>query len=168
LPPQNGAVLLFDALTGLRPQEAATSCRLISELTEQNKLNDYLNDEFYMLEHFKYKDLFLRKCKNAYISFVTPELLELVQTIKPKITYEAIDSALNRNGLAVKTKELRKLYATSLREYIPQELVDLLQGRVSQSVFLRFYYKPLLSDVKEKVLKVITPLQDELLALIYS
>lgn len=103
-----------------------------------------------MLKHFKFKDLFLRKCKNAYISFVTSDLLELVKAVKPKITYEAIDSGLNRNRLAVRTKELRKLYATSLREHIPQELVDLLQGRVSQSVFLRFYYKPLLSDVKEK------------------
>ena len=60
LPRQHSVVLLFDALTGLRPQEAAKSCRLISELTEQGKLTDYLNDEFYMLEHFKYKELFLR------------------------------------------------------------------------------------------------------------
>lgn len=119
-----------------------------------------------MLEHFKYKDLFLRKCKNAYISFVTPEMIELVQSVKPKITYEAIDSGLSRNRLAVRTKELRKLYATSLREYLPQELVDLLQGRVSQSVFLRFYYKSLLSDIKENVLKAKTLLQNELLLLI--
>ncbi|MFH0748945.1 MAG: integrase [Candidatus Bathyarchaeota archaeon] len=158
LPRQHGVVLLFDALTGLRPQEAAKSCRLISELTENGKLNEYLNEEIYMLEHFKYQELFLRKCKNAYISFVTPELLEVVKSVQPKITYEAIDSGLNRNRLAVRTKELRKLYATLLREHMPQELVDLLQGRVSQSVFLRFYYKPLLSDVREKVLKAITPL----------
>jgi intergrase/recombinase len=118
-----------------------------------------------MLEHFKYKELFLRKSKNAYISFITPELLELVQSTKPDISYEGIQSSLRRRGLAIRTKELRKLFATSLREQLPQELVDLVQGRVAQSVFLRFYYKPLLSDVREKVLKAMTPLQNELLLL---
>jgi intergrase/recombinase len=127
--------------------------------------NDYLNPEFYMLEHFKYKELFLRKSKNAYISFITPELLDLVQSTKPDISYEGIQSSLRRRDLAVRTKELRKLFATSLREQLPQELVDLVQGRVAQSVFLRFYYKPLLSDVREKVLKAMTPLQNELLLL---
>ena len=43
------------------------------------ELSNYLNKELLMLEHFRYGDLFLRRCKNAYISFVTPELLELVK-----------------------------------------------------------------------------------------
>lgn len=34
LPQQHSVVLLFDALIGLRPNEAAKSCKLISELTE--------------------------------------------------------------------------------------------------------------------------------------
>jgi len=166
LPVEYGTILIFDALTGLRPTEAMVSCRLISELTEKNRLEDYLNREYLMLEHFKFKKLFLRKCKNAYISFMTPELLDLVTTVKPKTNYQAVDSALGRRGLPTRTKELRKFHATLLRESLPQELVDLIQGRVSQSVFLRFYYKPFLLNIRERVLKTIEPLQNELLAML--
>jgi len=166
LPKEYGTVLLFTALTGLRPREATASSKLISELTEKGRLEEYLNRELLMLEHFRFKEIFLRKCKNAYISFITPELLDLVIACQPKVEYEGIDSALGRRELPVRVKELRKLYATLLRDYLPQEMIDLIQGRVSQSVFLRFYYKPFLLDIREKVLKAITPLQKELMPLI--
>ena len=48
---------------------------------------------------------------------------------------------------------------------MPQELVDLLQGRISQSVFMKFYYKPLLQDAQQKTIKAILPMQTELLVL---
>ena len=161
-----GCVLVFTALTGLRPSEAANSTKLISNLHDIGRLNDYLNRELLMLEHFRYGDLFLRRCKNAYISFITPELLELITTYKPKIKYSALDTKINRLGFPTKTKQLRKYYATKLREYLPTEAIDLLQGRINQSVFLRYYYKPFLRDIKEKTLKGIEPLQKELLAIL--
>jgi hypothetical protein len=77
LPKEYSTVLVFDALTGLRPTEAALSCKLISELSQQNKLNSYLDRDLIMLQHFRFPDLFLRKSKNAYISFITPRLLNL-------------------------------------------------------------------------------------------
>lgn len=115
-----------------------------------------------MLEHFRYPKLFLRRCKNAYISFITPELLEAVLRCKPRVDYWALDTRINRLGLPNKMKELRKYYGTILREGLPTEAIDLLQGRVNSSVFARYYYKPFLSDVRDKVMRVIEPMRWEL------
>ncbi len=164
LPKEYSTVLVFDALTGLRPSEAVESCRLIAELSEKNKLDCYLDKEIMMLQHFRFPDLFLRKSKNAYISFITPELLNLVLETMPKIKYSALDTKIGRLGFNNQTKQLRKIFATKLRNHLPQELVDLLQGRISQTVFMKFYYKPLLLDTQQKTIKALQPIQTELLA----
>jgi intergrase/recombinase len=166
LPKDYSTVLMFDVLTGLRPNEAAMSCNLITELSEGNKLDSYLDRELMMLQHFRFPDLFLRKSKNAYISFITPELLQLVLKTKPRIKYSAIDTKIGRVGFNTRTKQLRKLYATRLRNSLPQEMIDLLEGRISQTVFMKFYYKPLLRDIQQKTIQALQPLQLELLSLI--
>ena len=58
----------------------------------------------------------------------------------------------------------RKIFATYLRNKgIEPEIIDLLQGRIPQSVFLRHYYRPnieyqrigkILTDLKGIILKV--------------
>jgi len=87
----------------------------------------------------------LRKNKNCYISFLSEDLLELVLENKPRLTYSGLADALNKRGLHNPLNVLRKLFATTLREHLPTELIDLLQGRVNESVFLRYYYKPTLN-----------------------
>ena len=116
-----------------------------------------------MLEHFRHGDLLLRKFKNAYISFITPELLELITKLKPKIKYPTLHTKIYRRGFSNKTKQLRKYFATKLRESLPTVAIDLLQGRINRSVFLRYYYKPFLKDIRDRTLKGIEPLQKELL-----
>jgi len=165
LPKDYSTVLMFDVLTGLRPNETAMSCNLITELSEGNKLDSYLDRELMMLQHFRFPDLFLRKSKNAYISFITPELLQLVLKTKPRIKYSAIDTKIGRVGFNTRTKQLRKLYATRLRNSLPQEMIDLLEGRISQTVFMQFYYKPLLKDIQQKTVRTLLPLQKELLSI---
>jgi integrase len=163
LPREYATVLVFDVLTGLRPSEAATSCNLITELSENENLPRYLDKELMMLQHFRFPEMFLRKSKNAYISFITPQLLDLILETKPRIKYSAIDTKIGREGFNTQTKQLRKLFATRLRTSLPQELVDLLQGRVSQTVFMKFYYRPLLEDARNKTLASMQTLQDELI-----
>ena len=159
--------MVFDALTGLRPSEACMSCRLISELSDKNMLEQYFDKDLMMLQHFKFPNLFLRRSKNAYISFISPKLLEVVQRIKPKIMYGALDTRIGRLGFKVQTKQLRKLHGTILRNHgIPQELIDLTHGRISQNVFTRFYYKPFLQHVRDITLKAIEPLQKQLLTML--
>jgi hypothetical protein len=96
LPKEHASVLGFMAVTGLRPSEACMSTVLISELTEEGRLDRYLNAELMMLEHFRYPKLFLRNVKNCYISFVPDEMLDLIGTVKPQITYTALKRALQR------------------------------------------------------------------------
>ena len=157
LPEKYSAVLVFAAATGLRPEEAFKSVRLISELAEAGKLESYLNSKLNMLEHFRFPNLFLRGNKNAYISFVPERILKLVLTVKPRVSSNGLREALQKKGLKVRIKDLRKLFATTVRDAgVPEEVVDLLQGRIPQSVFLRHYYKPeLLRDVRERVLKAV-------------
>jgi hypothetical protein len=165
LPNEYGSVLIFDVLTGLRASESCLSCKLITELAEGNRLNQYLDGELMMLQHFRFKELFLRHNKNAYISFISKDLLNLILKVKPRVTYSAIRHKLNELGISSKMKDLRKLHGTLLRSCLPNELIDLLHGRVSESVFLRFYYKPILQDIRDKTLDAIEPLQKELLAI---
>ena len=163
---QHATVLIFDALTGLRPSEAYQSCELITKLSECGKLDHYLNQEMMMLEHFRYKETFLRRCKNAYISFISPELLDLVLKYKPTLKYVSLNPKLQKHGLECQTKQLRKYHGTLLREYLPTEAIDLLHGRVNESVFLRHYYKPFLKEIQQRTTKALQPLQSELLSII--
>ena len=96
LPKDYSTVLIFDVLTGLRPSKAAMSCKLITELSEKGKLGSYLDKDLLMLQHFRFPDLFLRQSKNAYISFRTPELLQLVLETRPSMKYSAIDTMIGR------------------------------------------------------------------------
>ena len=163
LPRPHGVVLAFNALTGLRPSEGCISCKLLSDLSEKGNIAYYLDKELMMLQHFKYKDLFLRGNKNAYISFVTEDLLKKILETKPRATYSQIKSALRKRGFNCQMKNLRKLHATKLRKYLNKEVIDLLQGRISQDIFVRHYYKPTLMKVRDKALKGIKSLQNELL-----
>jgi len=86
---------------------------------------------------------------------------------KPQIKYTALDTKIGRLGFNNQTKQLRKLYATRLRNHLPQELIDLLQGRISQTVFMKFYYKPLLLDIQQKTIKALQSIQSELLSQIH-
>jgi hypothetical protein len=164
VPKDVGTVLVFAALTGLRPSEAAMSCKMITELNEKGAVNEYYDSELGMLQHFKYKEKFLRNSKNAYFSFVTPQLMSLVIDNKPKLEYWAVQHAIQRAKLSIQAKKLRKLNATILRSALDSELVDLLQGRVGESVFVKSYYRPELGHIREKALKTLEPLQSELMS----
>jgi len=167
LPAKYSSVLIFDALTGLRPNEACQSTKMMVELSEEKQLNQYLDQGLMMLQHFRFRDTFLRKNKNAYISFISEDLLNLILEAKPKVSYNALSNALRRRKMKRRIKELRKLHGTLLRDYIPKEAVDLLQGRISQGIFMKFYYKPFLQQIREKSLIALQPLQKELLSILH-
>ena len=165
IPQEYAAYEVYTALTGLRPVESLNSINLILHLYEANRINEYFNENLLMLEHFRYPKIFLRRCKAAYISFVSKDLLLLVMTTKPRIKYPTLQTKIRRIGLPNKTKHLRKLYATILRNNgIPSEVIDILQGRINSSIFLRFYYKPFLKEIREKVMEAIRPLEQEILS----
>ena len=166
LPVPYRVVLVFAALTGLRPTEAANSCALIYELSSKGQLADYYDADLKMLQHFKYPKVFLRRTKNAYITFVGPRLIEAVASMEP-VAFSTVSKAIRSHlGMQVQAKNLRKHYATFLRKYLEQEMIDLVQGRVGSSVFAKHYYRPLIEELRERVLTATAQLEKELLPLL--
>jgi hypothetical protein len=150
----------FLALSGLRKGEAITSFNKIVEFSETNNLDGYLNGETGILEHFRFKELFLRGTKNVYISIIPQSLISEIQHSTP-ITYEQIRKRLLRNGLKCRFIELRDYYATFMvRHGLIKEEVDLLQGRIPPSIFLRHYWSPSFKELSERTLKAVSSLTD--------
>ena len=67
--------LRFNLLTGLRKSESIDSFNLIISNNQNGILSEYYNEELGILEHFKYKELFLRQTKKVYISIITKSCL---------------------------------------------------------------------------------------------
>ncbi len=138
LSPSEKVFFKFLSITGLRKNEAITSFNMIIKLHNEDKLGEYYNEELSVLEHFKHK-AFLRKTKNAYISFVSKELIDEICNSKA-ITYSAIHCRFMRRKLKLRLKELRSYNNTYLRKNgVISELVDVLAGRVPKTVFCRHY-----------------------------
>jgi intergrase/recombinase len=151
--------LKFALISGLRKSEAINSFNLIISLAKTNDLNSYFNEEISCLEHFKFKQLFLRGKKNAYITFIPKEMVNEIAKSDP-ITYEAIRKRLLKNGLKVRINELRDYFATFMVKHgLIREEVDLLQGRIPPSLFVRSYWSPSFKELKERVFKGLEELQ---------
>ena len=158
LPHDYKNILLFNTLTGLRSDEAQKSIWLI-----KSNGREYVDSERGMLKHYQFPSLFLRQTKNAYISLVNDQILEIARnTPKKEFYYNALRKKISiRNRLEMNMYYCRKVFATYLRNKgIEPEIIDLLQGRISSSVFVNHYYRP---DINEIITKRLRPVLDELL-----
>jgi intergrase/recombinase len=136
LPSSYSNILLFNALTGLRPEETVQSIKLL----HTNK-DVYLKHDT-ILEHYKYPDVFIRRTKKAYISIVTEPILHIGKESGDH-SYNALRLFIKRKGLDMNMSFCRKIFATHLKNSaIEQETIDLLQGRLPRSVFARHYFRP--------------------------
>ena len=161
LPSRYGLVLVFQRLTGLRIGEACMALTLLVKGSEKG----YYDSELMVLRHFQYPELFLRKSKNVFISFLSPRLTETVAKHGSPVTTEGIHMAFVHSRVKERTTTLRKAFATQLRQAgIPRESIDLLQGRIPRSVFSQHYYRPALKALREQVLNTLQPLEERLLA----
>jgi Archaeal phage integrase len=147
LPQKYANVLIFNTLTGLRPSEAHTSISLI-----HNNIENYLNDDTKILEHFRFPD-FIRRTKKAYISIVNDHILEIARSAHKEVTYNQLKFQFKRVGMgAIHMLFCRKIFATYLRiQGVEQEIIDLLQGRIPRNVFVRHYFRPNFAKENEKV-----------------
>jgi hypothetical protein len=149
--------LRFMLLSGLRAKEGIVAFNLVIELKKQNKLSEYFNGDLSMLEHYRHKQ-FLRNTKNAYISIIPKDLGRQMINSKP-VSYPAMHCILFRNRINLRIKELRSYYASfRVRQGIISK-VDLLQGRVPKSVFVRRYLKENPKESRDRTLKAIKQLE---------
>jgi hypothetical protein len=154
--------LKFLALTGLRVVEAMMSFNKIIELYSDGKLDDYYNKDMQVLEHFKFKEIFIRGTKNAYISFVNRELVKEICRCKP-VTYQAVYKQLLKKKLKMRLKELRSFNNTFLyKNGLLSEVVDICAGRIPKSVFIRHYFSADMEELSKQVLTIQEGLEEAL------
>jgi intergrase/recombinase len=131
-------ILIYCTLTGLRPTESFSSINLI-----KTDLDNYLDKDQMILEHIRYPEIFIRKTKKAYISIVNETIIQIAKDTKEKSSYNSMRCYFKRRRISFKPYYCRKIFATYLRTNgVEQEIIDLLQGRLPKSVFLRYYYRP--------------------------
>jgi intergrase/recombinase len=151
-------LLKFCLYSGLRRTEALTSFNKIIELYKQNSLNQYYDFNLNCLMHFKYPKEFIRRTKNTYISFIPESLVNEISTSEP-VSYAAIRKRLNKNNIKIRINELRDYYGTFLLQHgILEQEVNLLQGRIPPSIFVKHYWSPKLSELKDRVFKALSQL----------
>jgi intergrase/recombinase len=154
--------LKYLLLSGLRKNEAIKSFNRIIELTKNNRLSEYYDSSLNCLCHFKYPKDFIRKTKNCFITFITENLTGEIANSEP-ITYEMIRKRLLRNKQRCRINELRDFFATYLlRHGILEQEINLLQGRIPPSIFVKHYWTPKLSELKDRTLTAITQLEQTL------
>jgi intergrase/recombinase len=93
-----------------------------------------------LLLHYKYPESFLRVSKNAYVSVINEDIIQIARNSEPITSYSHIRNAFGSYSISMNMYYCRKVFATFLRnEGIEPEIIDLLQGRIPNSVFVRHY-----------------------------
>ena len=128
---------------------------MIVKLHRKDKLEEYYNRELQNLEHFKNPETFLRGKKNLFFSFIPTEFVESIQECKPQ-SYESLRHRLKRRGYPLRLKELRDYFATFMvHNGLIREEVDLLQGRIGKSIFMKNYFTPDIENLRDKTLNAV-------------
>ncbi|HEX9678810.1 integrase [Nitrososphaera sp.] len=157
LPKDCGNTLVVATLLGLRADETCKAIGLIKQ-----SATDYHNKERGILEHYRHKDLFIRRSKKAYISLVDDDLLTLAK--QSSDSYHSIRSYLKRRKIPMPMRYCRKVFATYLRQHgVETEFIDLLQGRTPASIFGKHYYRPDFDKQAERIRRLLPKLKKELL-----
>ncbi|MEM4498014.1 MAG: integrase [Nitrososphaerota archaeon] len=150
--------------TGVRVEEACSTWGLIHVLGAEN-IHEYYNERMSALEHYRYPKLFLRRTKTLYVSFVTRDILEdILRGKRNKITWWSLAAALRKHGLPSRFGDVRELWATRMIRDLSQPEIDFLQGRITQSVFMRHYFNAsLLPDLRDRTLRAAEKLLNEVI-----
>ena len=116
--------LIYGRFIGLRPSEVCESVRLLNSFQPMCSSKDqdtgrttYYNWERQTLEHFRFPEIFLRKTKKAYISFVTLDNLKPIAKMGPRTPgYNSIRLACQRRGINMNMHLCRRVFASWLRK----------------------------------------------------
>ena len=147
------------AITGLRYNEAIETYNLIIELSQKEKLQEYFNFQKETLEHYRFKETFIRRSKKVFISFVPKELVKQIGQHKP-LEWNATKKKLARNVKRLRFADIREFHGSFTTKYLRQPEIDFLHGRASSSVFMRNYFNPTwIADLKIRTFKAVKEIQ---------
>jgi len=112
--------------------------------------------------HFKYPKDFIRKKKNCFISFVPEQLIKQICNFKP-VSYNAIRKRLERRGFKLRINKLRDYFGTYMLQHgILEAEINLLQGRIPPSIFIKHYWSPKLTELRDRIFKALNGLKQQL------
>ena len=145
----------FLLYSGLRVTEAIQSFNQIIELSKQDKLSNYYDSEFQVLCHFKYPNLFIRRTKNCYITFIEPSFIKQISSSQT-VSYFSMRKRLNRKHQRLRFNELRDKFGACLLSHgILEAEINLLQGRIPVDIFIRHYWSPKLKELGARIFKAL-------------
>ena len=151
--------LKFLCTSGLRVSEAIYAFNQIIKLHTEGKLCEYYDEQLMVLQHFKYQEQFLRRTKNAFITFINKEQLQEICRCQT-VSYNRLHCRFRKLQLKLKFKSLRSYNNSFMRKQgVMSELIELVSGRIPSSVFVRHYLGIGLDEARDQLL----PLQDKLL-----
>jgi len=78
--------------------EAVNAYNLTIQLSRQQRLEEYCDADRQLLEHYGFKDLFMRRSKKVFVSFIPEELIDDVRDSMP-LTKNAIQNRINRASI---------------------------------------------------------------------
>jgi intergrase/recombinase len=150
-------------LSGLRKQEAIQSFNLIIKLYDKGEISNYYNAKLKALEPWKYKALFLRRTKNAFITFIPESLVMQIANSKP-IAYTTIRKRILSHSMHTRLNELRDYFGTyMLKHGLIEHETNILQGRIPpDSILTKHYFSPSFTELRDRTLEVITELEQAL------
>jgi len=152
--PELSDFMEFMAVTGLRFREAITSWNLIINLDREGKIGEYYNFDNEILEHYKFKETFIRHTKKAFMSFLSKEFLYRIIGEKQDLTRATVNKRLQNADLPLRFGDIREAHATFMIQFLKQPEIDFLHGRVSASVFMKNYFNPaLIADLKSRAFR---------------
>jgi hypothetical protein len=141
--PDLALLIDFMATTGLRPGEAFNSYNLIIELSKQGLLyGKYLNPQTKFLEHFRFKNTFIRRSKKAFISYAPEKIVEAIQDQEQLKSLDGTIKRLDNEKIHSRFSDLRELYASFMTQWLTPAEIDFLQGRITARIFMANYYNP--------------------------
>ena len=151
----------FIATTGLRFIEAVNSYNLIIELAREGKLyEEYYNVKNETLEHYKFKDIFIRRSKKAFISFVPGSFIKKISGNYPLKSNYSVQQLICKRGLKLRFGDVREVHGTFMTKHLKGPEIDFLHGRVSTNVFMSNYFNPkLIADLKTRIFQGIKEIQ---------
>ena len=158
--PELDAFMDLDAITGMRLVEAAQGYNLIIRLSRDGRLGEYYDNG--ILQHYRFPDLFIRRTKKAFISFVPADVVDAVKE-RRALTADNALKMIQLRGLPCRFGDIREAHASFLTRFLTPPEIDFLQGRIGTTVFMQNYFNPkLVSDLKERVLKAVAALRENL------
>jgi len=126
--------------SGMRPLEGMDSFNLIHKLHNENRLNDYYNSEKQILQHFKYRSIFIRRSKKVYISFVPHDIIQRILIDKP-IVPRTFYKNFEKIHLPIRFCDIREYWSTQMSKFLSRIEIDFLQGRCG-TVYMQNYFNP--------------------------